>query len=100
VSHAHLIVILGGLISVPIMLSRESMRSPLSLAALVPGATMESSTYLLLSVFDFFALWWVVALGVMVARAGRLNAWKPVSALLGIYFVVVGGIAGIRIALS
>ncbi len=99
-THGYIIMSIGYLLSMSLSLTRGVLRSTLSLAAFVPHAPIDSPVYIALALFDFFALWSIVAMGVMVARGGRLSVWKPVVVLLGIYFVVAGGLAAFGSAMS
>jgi hypothetical protein len=87
VTHAYLIAAVGAVVLVGLMLARGDMRSSLSLAALLPARIpMSSPVYQALHAFEFFTLWWMSAASVMIARAGRLSPWKPMTTLFGIYF--------------
>jgi hypothetical protein len=93
--HASVVLVVGQLIATPIHYVRESLTSPVNLAAILP--LMEEGTWAarLFGTLDLFALWWaaLVALGLAALtgrRPGRY-AWP----LLGIFFGFAAVVAAV-----
>ena len=85
------------------MLAKGSAQATLSLAAFAPRLDLGSPLYMTLALFDFFMLWYLVALGLMAAGAagaGRVRPGTAVGTLLAIYFALGGAGIAIKAALS
>jgi len=99
-AHSGIIFGLGGLAVIATQLAKGTAHASLSLAALVPSLEPTSVIYMSLALFDFFTLWYVAALGLMIAGAGRLRPATTVGTLLAIYAVLGGASVAFRAALS
>lgn len=83
VSHALLVVALGGVVTLPLKLVRRDPAVGLSVGTFVPGA--EGWLAAFLQGLDLFALWSYVILGVAVSRfAPGRSAGSAVAVLVGL----------------
>lgn len=95
--HASVILLLGQLIATPLHYVRESLTSPLNMAAILP--LMEEGTLRarFFGSLDFFALWWagLLALGLSVLTRRRVGRymWPVTMVYLGFAGMVAGAIA-------
>ena len=101
VVHATVVLLVGQLIATPLHFARETLTSPLNLAAVLPF--MEEGTYRarLFGALDVFALWWagLLALGVatLTGRSvgqylgGILIGYVGVAAVVAAVMAVMGG---------
>jgi hypothetical protein len=90
--HASVVLLIGQLIATPLHYVRESLTSPLNLAALLPFMVDGSPQARFFGTMDLFALWWggLIAVGLSVLtgrRVGRYLAW--VAALFAAFAAVV-----------
>jgi len=96
-AHASVALAIGQLIATPIHYVRESLTSPLNLAAILP--LMEEGTWpaRLFGTIDVFALWWaaLLALGLAVLTGRRVGryAWPLFAVYFGFAAVVAVVIA-------
>jgi Yip1 domain len=100
VAHSYFVVALGAVFSMPLYYVNKSMASPTSLSVFFK--MIDEATFLgrLMGSIDLFRIWWIVSLsiglGVLYKRRTGPIAWS----LLGLYFILVLIIAGVRTALS
>ena len=100
VAHSYFVVALGAVFSMPLYYVNKSMASPTSLSVFFK--MVDEATFLgrLMGSIDLFRIWWIVSLsiglGVLYKRRTGPIAWS----LLGLYFILVLIIAGVRTALS
>jgi len=100
VAHSYFIVALGAVFSMPLFYVNQSMASPTSLSVFFK--MIDEATFLgrLMGSIDLFRIWWIVSLsiglGVLYKKRTGPIAWS----LLGLYFLLVLIIAGVRTALS
>jgi hypothetical protein len=99
--HATVVLLLGQLVATPLSYARESLTSPLNLAAVLPF--MEEGTFRarFFGTLDLFALWWVglLALGLTTLTgrgAGRyiggiLIGYLSLAATVAAVIAVMGG---------
>lgn len=99
--HATVVLLVGQLIATPLHFARETLTSPLNLAAVLPF--MEEGTYRarMFGALDVFALWWagLLALGVatLTGRSvgrylvGTLIGFATVAAAMTAVMAVMGG---------
>jgi hypothetical protein len=99
-AHAGIISGLGSLVTIGTMFVRGTMHASLSLAAFAPGLKPTSVAYMSLALFDFFTLWYMAALGLLVAGAGRLKPAVTVGTVLAIYALLGGAGVALKAALS
>lgn len=100
--HATVVLLVGQLIATPLHFARETLTSPLNLAAVLPF--MEEGTYRarMFGALDVFALWWagLLALGVatLTGRSvgrylgGTLIGFATVAAVMAAVMAVMGGL--------
>lgn len=99
VVHASVVLLIGQLIATPLHYVRESLTSPLNMAAILPGMTEGSLPARMFGAVDLFALWWLwlVAIGVAAMThqpARRYFAWFG-AVYLGFAAVMAGVIAAV-----
>lgn len=88
VSHAWIIIALGGLLTLPIMIASQDPTAALALHHLVPGLE-EGFLYRLLHGLNVFGIWTTVALGIGVGRIyPERTAGSSVAILLSLYLVM------------
>jgi hypothetical protein len=88
-AHANLIGAVGGLITLPLVLARNSLETVLSLHLLVPGLASETYGYRFLSGISLFGLWTTIVLGIGVSRVyPKVSTGGAVTLLLVAYVVV------------
>ena len=90
--HASVALLVGQLIATPLHYVRESLTSPLNLAAILPFMEQGSPQARFFGTMDLFALWWagLIAVGLSVLtgrRVGRYLAW--IAALFAVFAAVV-----------
>ena len=89
--HASVVLLIGQIVATPLHYIRESLTSPLNLAALLP--LMEEGTLAarFFGTIDIFALWWAgllaVGLAALTGKRARYYAWR--IALLFLAFAAV-----------
>jgi hypothetical protein len=99
--HATVALLIGQLVSTPLHYLRESLTSPLNLAAILPLIEEGTIPARFFGTIDLFALWWIglLALGLSVLtqrRPGRylgplLALYVSVAAVLAAVLAVMGG---------
>ncbi|MEN8143961.1 MAG: YIP1 family protein, partial [Gemmatimonadota bacterium] len=67
-AHANLIGIVGGLLTLPLILARASLTTALSLGLLVPGMDADSFGFKFLNGLNLFGIWTAVVLGIGMSR--------------------------------
>lgn len=87
-----IISIIASAITVPVMISREAIESPTSLAFLAPSDDKTSFLYGLLSSLDLLTFWYVAVMGIGVAAAYRFTSQKGivVTTVWWLILIVVG----------
>jgi hypothetical protein len=83
--HATVVLVVGQLIITPISYVRESLSSPLTLAALIPGLDEGTLPARFFGVLDLFALWWMVLLAIGVAALTRRGQRRYLVVFLSLY---------------
>jgi hypothetical protein len=85
VVHATVVLLIGQLITAPLHYVRESLTSPLNLAAVLPA--MDEGTVLaqFFGSLDFFVLWWCGLLAIGLATLTRRTVGRYALALAGLY---------------
>jgi hypothetical protein len=95
--HASVVLLIGQLIATPLHYLRESLTSPLNMAAVLP--LMEEGTLpaRFFGTLDIFAMWWawLLALGLsaLTRRPVRRYAWPLAAAYIGFAAIVAALIA-------
>jgi hypothetical protein len=78
--------VLGGLVRTTLVLAKKSMFVSTGLAAFVPGLTVQSLWFVILSQFDLFAIWYLVVLALGLAAFAKISLQKSLT-YVGYYFV-------------
>ena len=90
VVHASVIdMVLAGIVKSVLILSQKSILVSTSLSLLLPAAGFRSFRYLLLSQFDLFSIWYLVALALGVAQFAKISVRKSFGITAG-YFLFKG----------
>lgn len=99
VVHASVVLALGQLVATPTHFVRESLTSPLNLAAILPLMAEDSVQARFFGVIDLFAAWWLVliamGLSVLTGRPTRRYALLFATVYLGFAAVIAGVIAAL-----
>lgn len=100
VVHASVVLALGQLVATPLHYLRESLTSPLNLAAVLPAMEEGTLPARVFGAIDLFALWWLglVAIG-MSALTGRATR-KYLVWLGAVYFGFAAVMAGVIAAVG
>jgi hypothetical protein len=97
--HANVALLVGQLIATPVHYVRESLTSPLNLAAVLPLIEQGTLPARFFGTLDLFALWWagLLALGlsVLTARSARRYAWR-IAALFLVFAAVTAAVIAVR----
>lgn len=92
--HATVVLLLGQLIATPLQYVRESLTSPLNLAAVLPLVEDGTAVARFFGTMDFFALWWTGLLAVGLSVLTRRRTTRYALPLAGLYV----GFAGVMTA--
>lgn len=99
VVHASVVLALGQLVATPIHFVRESLTSPLNLAAVLPLVQEGTAAARFLGVVDIFAVWWLglvaVGLAALTGQSVRRYAMPFAAVYLGFAAVMAGVIAAL-----
>lgn len=99
VVHASVVLALGQLVATPIHYVRESLTSPLNLAAVLPLVQEGTAPARFFGVVDIFAVWWLglvaVGLAALTGRPVRRYAMSFAAVYLGFAAAVAGVIAAL-----
>jgi hypothetical protein len=99
VVHASVVLALGQLIATPIHYVRESLTSPLNLAAILPLVQEGTAAARFFGVVDIFAVWWLgliaVGLGALTGQSVRRYAMSLAVVYLAFAAVMAGVIAAV-----
>jgi hypothetical protein len=93
--YSSVVLVIGQLLATPLHYVRESLTSPLNMAAILP--LMEEGTLpaRFFGTLDFFALWWVgllaLSLSVLAGRRMGRYFWP----LIALYLVFAATMAGL-----
>jgi hypothetical protein len=91
VVHANVVLLLGQLVATPLHYVRESLTSPLNLAAVLPGMNEGTVPARFFGSLDFFVMWWcgLLAIGLAVLTRRRLTRYAVVLGLFYAGFAAV-----------
>jgi hypothetical protein len=99
VVHASVVLALGQLVATPIHYVRESLTSPLNLAAVLPLVQEGTAPARFFGVVDIFAVWWLglvaVGLAALTGQPVRRYAMSFAAVYLGFAAVMAGVIAAL-----
>ena len=97
VVHASVVLVMGQLVATPLHYVRESLTSPLNLAAVLPGMQEGTLAARMFGAIDMFALWWLaliaIGLSTLTGRAARTYFMWFGAVYLGFAAVMAGVIA-------
>ena len=94
-THALLILVLGSIVTLPLLLARGDLTLVLAPNLLVPGLDTDSYAYRLLSRINLFSLWTAIVLGIGVSRLyPKRSAGSAAGLLIGLYIVFTAVTAG------
>jgi hypothetical protein len=95
VVHASVVLLLGQLVATPLHYVRESLTSPLNLAAVLPLMEDGTAPTRFAGSLDLFALWWALllamGLSVLTGRQTTRYVWS-IAAIYGLFAAVVAGL--------
>ena len=93
--HASIVLLLGQLIATPLHYVRESLTSPLNLAAVLP--LMEEGTVpaRFFGTLDLFAIWWAALLAMGLSVLTKRRTSRYLVPLAGVYLGFAGLMAAI-----
>jgi hypothetical protein len=94
VVHATVVLVVGQLIATPISYVHESLSSPLTIAAILPGMEEGTVPAQFFGVLDLFALWWIGLVAIGVAALTGLGVRRYVVVFLSVYLAFAGIMAG------
>lgn len=93
-THALLLPVIGGLLTLPLMLSTGDIQTSLALHLLVPGLDSGSYAHRFLRRLNVFGLWCAVLLAIGVSRVyPKRSAGAAAALLLGLYVGIKAGLA-------
>jgi hypothetical protein len=99
VVHASVVLAVGQLVATPIHFVRESLTSPLNLAAVLPLVQEGTAPARFFGVVDIFAVWWLgliaVGLAALTGQPVRRYAMPFAAVYLGFAAVMAGVIAAL-----
>jgi hypothetical protein len=99
VVHASVVLVLGQLVATPLHYLRESLTSPLNLAAVLPAMEEGTLPARVFGAIDLFALWWLglvaVGLSALTRRVARKYFVWLGAVYLGFAAVMAGVIAAV-----
>ena len=93
--HTSIVLLLGQLIATPLHYLRESLTSPLNLAAVLPLMVEGSFQARLFGTLDLFALWWAGLLAAGIAALTGRGAGRYLTAILIGYTGLAAGVAAL-----
>ncbi len=98
--HATVVLAVGQLLVTPLSFVRESLTSPLHLAAILPGVQDGTVASRLFGTLDLFTLWWMTLIAYGLAALTQTRAKRYVVWLAGGYFGVAAIIAAMSVVLG
>jgi hypothetical protein len=100
VVHASVVLAIGQLIATPIHVLRESLTSPMNLAAVLPLVQEGTLAARFFGVVDLFAVWWLALIAIGLAALTGQPKRRYVMAFTTIYLVFAAIMAGVIAALG
>lgn len=100
VVHASVVLALGQLVATPIHYVRESLTSPLNLAAVVPLVQEGTAAARFLGVVDVFAVWWLGLIAVGLAALTGQSVRRYAMSFTAVYLAFAAVMAGVIAALG
>jgi hypothetical protein len=99
VVHASVALLVGQLMATPIHYVRESLTSPMNLAAILPLMQEGTGPTRFFGTIDLFALWWMflIALGLAILTGKRPGRYLlPMVGMYGAFAAVVAVVIAVR----
>jgi hypothetical protein len=96
-AYTTLIDTVGGLIKMPIMLSKETVNVHFSIATFMSEGAKETFLYKLLSKVELFNIWSIAVLCIGIAVINRLKVnkvWPWVAVIYLLWFVITAAVGG------
>ena len=100
VVHASVVLLLGQLIATPLHYVRESLTSPLNLAAVLPLMEDGTAPARFFGSLDLFALWWAGLLAIGLSVLTRRRTMRYVWSIAGVYLAFAAVVAGLTTAVG
>ncbi len=94
-AHSYIVWAAGGLITMPLVLARQDLRTTFSLHLLTPWLESGSYLYRFMAGLNLFGLWTMILLGVAVSRIYPKVSVKSASTVMILAYVVFKAIAAI-----
>jgi hypothetical protein len=95
VVHASVVLLLGQVAATPLHYVRESLTSPLNLAAVLPLMEDGTAPTRFAGSLDLFALWWAallaMGLSILTGRRSMRYVWS-IAAIYGVFAAIVAGL--------
>jgi hypothetical protein len=95
VVHASVVLAIGQIVATPINYVRESLTSPLNLAAVFPLADEGTVVSRIFGAIDLFVVWWMALLAMGLSALTRRRARKYALSLAAVYVGFAAVIAGV-----
>ena len=97
VVHASVVLLLGQVITTPLHYVRESLTSPLNLAAVLPGMTEGTIPTRFFGSLDFFVMWWCGLLAMGLAALTRRRTTRY-AVVLGLFYAGFAAVIAATVA--
>jgi hypothetical protein len=95
VVHASVVLLVGQLVATPLHYVRESLTSPLNLAAVLPMMEDGTGPTRFFGSLDLFALWWAallaMGLSILTGRRSMRYIWS-IAAIYAVFAAIVAGL--------
>jgi hypothetical protein len=86
-AYSFLILCVGALVTLPLVLARQSMQVSFSLAALMSDEARKTFLYQLLSKVDIFWIWWLAVYSIGLAVIYKMKTQKMAMAVAAVYLI-------------
>jgi len=94
-AYSWLVFVLGSLITLPVVLAKESIEVTFSLAVFMPFASERTFLYLLLSRFDLFSIWWIGVYAGGLATIYEIKMSKATVTVAVVYVLYAVGVSSL-----
>ena len=100
VVHASVVLLIGQVIATPLHYVRESLTSPLNLAAVLPLMEAGTAPARFAGSLDLFALWWAWLLAIGLSVLTRRQTMRYVWSIAMVYAAFAAVVAGLTTAMG
>jgi hypothetical protein len=100
VVHASVVLLLGQLVATPLHYLRESLTSPLNLAAVLPLMEEGTAPARVAGSLDLFALWWAALLAMGLSVLTRRRSMRYAWSIAAVYVAFAAVVAGLTTAMG